>query len=177
MSRARAANAAVRDTRDQEQREAEEIHDTEDTPWVVPSSLAAPPPRPGMVQRWIRVASGGKDDAINTSRKFREGWKPRQASTVPKNFPVPSIKNGTYAGVIGVEGMLLCEMPAKKNDQRRAYIRNQIDKKTQSVDAEIRKTNLENANPAFGKIQKSDRTIPVRERQVKVADDTDGLDD
>ena len=43
-----------------------DIHAEEAKPWVRPTSLDAPPPRPGFVQRWIRVGMNGKDDPTNT---------------------------------------------------------------------------------------------------------------
>ena len=93
-----------------DERAAVDVHDMEDEPWVNPVSLPYLKPRAGMVQRWIRVAVRGEADPVNTARKFREGWQPRAVSTVPKNIPVPRVDSGKYAGCVGVEGMILCEM-------------------------------------------------------------------
>lgn len=164
-----ATNEAARESRAQGVRAAKKVRETEDAPWTPPSSLEAPPPRAGMVQRWIRVSSQGKDDPINSARKFREGWAPRPADTVSTDWPVPKISGGKFAGFIGVEGMVLCEMPEKRNNQRKQFIADKIEKNTRAIDAQIRQTNKENKNPAFGRIEKSDRTIPIRE--VKVQED------
>ena len=157
-----------RGTRAQEQREAVRVHETEDeTSWVQPTSLQAPKPRPGYVQRWIRAAVKGKDDATNVSRKWREGWKPRPADTVPASFELPAISGGRWNGCIMVEGMILCEMSVQRNNARKKFIRGQIDRKTAAIDADLDRTNKQNRSPAFGDIRKSDRTIPVREVRMQ----------
>ena len=123
-------DADERKTRAQGMREAEQVHETESSPWVQGGSLAAPKSRPGYVQRWIRVANGTKDDAINVSKKFREGWKPRPADTMPGSYQTAKMEHGKYAGYVMVEGMLLCELPVAKAKQRKQFIRDQTDKKT-----------------------------------------------
>src|SRR3990167_1280939 len=111
------------ESREQNLRVNEDVHEEEDNPWIRPASLEAPPARPGMRQRWVRVGTMGKDDPVNSMRKFREGWKPRPVESVPKNFYYPKIASGAHAGFIGVEGMLLCEMPEKRGLQRDAFFR------------------------------------------------------
>lgn len=104
--------------------DAGEAHDVpRDYPqeWKRASDLEAPPPRPGFVQRWIRTAVGGKNDPKNANKKFREGWKPRLASTVPGGFSPPTIAHGQFGEVIGVEDMVLCEMPVRLAKQRDAF--------------------------------------------------------
>lgn len=155
------------ETRAQEQRENSPVHDTESTPWVQGGSLTAPKPRPGYVQRWIRVGVKGKDDAKNVSKSFREGWKPRDAASVPKNWHTAKAEHGKFAGYILVEGMLLCELPVKQNNQRKKFIRDQTDKKVKAIDADLKRANEANRGPGFGEIEKSSRTIPVREVRVQ----------
>lgn len=165
--RAMASKGAERTTRAQESRDANPVREQEDTPWVQGGSLEAPKARPGYTQRWIRVASKGKDDAINISKKFREGWKPRPADTVPAHYQTAKIEHGRYAGFIGVEGMVLCELPIARAKARKQYIRDQTDKKTKAIDAELERANKANRGPGFGEIQKSERSIPVREVRVQ----------
>jgi hypothetical protein len=142
------------------------VHLTEAKPWVDPANLDAPPPRSGMVQRWIRVESGGRADAMNASRKFREGWKPRPASTVPKGYHPPTINHGALAGVIGVDGLVLCEMPAEQNERRKLAMRSRIDGQTQAIDEQIHKVQ-QPGNP----ILRSQKTfVQTRGRIPKVAD-------
>lgn len=116
-----------------------DIHDLESKPWVRPTSLEAPPPRPGFTQRWIRVGSLGQDDPTNAARKFREGWKPRLAETVPASFQTPSISHGKWAGCIGVEGMLLCEMPTKLKEKRNAHFQAKTDLVTHTIEEELQR--------------------------------------
>lgn len=163
----RRAFGTPRTTRAQGMREAEAVHEVSDTPWVQGGSLVAPKPRPGYVQRWIRVATKNKDDAINVSKKWREGWKPRPADTVPASYQTAKLEHGKFAGFIGVEGMILCELPVTQNNKRKAYIRDLTDKKTKAIDAELKRANEANRGPGFGEIQKSSRTIPVREVRVQ----------
>lgn len=108
-------------------------------PWVRPTSLAAPKPRPGFVQRWIRVATHGVEDPANTMRKFREGWKPRPAETIPADFPVPTIAHGEWAGCIGIEGSILCEMPQELAAKRNAHYHDKANAVDAAIEAELQK--------------------------------------
>lgn len=129
----------VHQSRDYDTWDDVDIHAEEDKPWVRPTSLEAPPARPGLTQRWIRVGTMGQDDPTNTARKFREGWKPRPASSIPPGWHVPSIQHGRWAGCIGVEGMLLCEMPDKMVKKRNDHYRAKTDQTTNSIADELQK--------------------------------------
>lgn len=159
---------AVHPTRETEIRSNTTVHEPSDQPWVRPASLEAPPPRKGMVQRWIRVGVRGKDDATNASRKFREGWQPRKADTVPTDFPLPRIESGRFAGCIGVEGSILCEMPVERNEQRNKYYADIRDRATQAINDQLENASAQ-AGHGFGRISKVEKTTPARE--VAVADD------
>ena len=107
-------------------RNSEEVHPTRedisrDETWSPPSMLEAPPAREGMRQRWVSTQILGQDIPHHTMKRFREGWSPRPADTIPKDFPVPTIAQGQWAGHIGIEGMILCEMPETKVASRRKY--------------------------------------------------------
>jgi hypothetical protein len=83
-----------------------------ETSWKPPSLLDAPDPRPGMVQRWIATSIQGKDTPDNVYKRMRAGWNPRPADSVSdKRFP--TINHGQWTGSIGIEGMVLCEMPKR----------------------------------------------------------------
>ena len=140
-------------------REAEETHlDREDLSrediWEPPALLEAPPARPGMRQRWVSTSILGKDVPQHAARRFREGWTPRPANTVPNDFYVPTIAHGQFEGVVGVEGMILCEMPEERAQARDRYFRGKtsdqqrfvnqaLDKVAQSGGVEIDKTSKE----------------------------------
>lgn len=116
-----------------------DIHAAESKPWVRPTSLEAPAPRTGFVQRWIRVGTGNSDDPTNTARKFREGWKPRPASSIPSSYHAPTIQHGKWVGCIGVEGMLLCEMPETMVKKRADHYAARTDLVTNTIAAELQK--------------------------------------
>lgn len=116
-----------------------DIHAEESKPWTRPSSLEAPEARPGFVQRWIRVGIMGEDDPTNTSRKLREGWKPRPVSSIPVSFHAPTISHGKWSGCIGVEGMLLCEMPKTMRDKRNAHYNEKTQMVTGAIEDELQK--------------------------------------
>lgn len=140
----------------------EPVHETEDEPWVNPASLPYIKPRPGMVQRYIRVAIRGETDATNTARKFREGWVPRRADSVPGRVPVPKVEGGKYAGCIGVEGMILCEMPIARNDARNAYFAKRNKMQSDAVDKRLAEESAHKST-AFGPVQQQKESKFVRE--------------
>ena len=59
-----------------------------DEVWQPPALLDAPPARDGMRQRWVATSILGSEVPHHTMRRFREGWTPRPADTVPTSFPV-----------------------------------------------------------------------------------------
>ena len=88
--------------------------------WTPPSSLDAPPAPDGYRHRWIRAESMGQDDSKNMSGKIRSGWELVRADEYPDE-DYPSVKDGKYAGVIGVGGLVLARIPEELAKQREAY--------------------------------------------------------
>lgn len=126
--------------------EAAAATDSEATPeeevqWSRGSDLAAPPPRPGYVQCWIRTMLGGEADAMNIARSMSpgEGWKPRLASTVSQGIHAPTLQHGSYGEVIGVAGMILCERPKRMQEQKDAYDAAVLRQQRDSIDRDITK--------------------------------------
>jgi hypothetical protein len=88
--------------------------------WTPPSSLDAPPAPDGFRHRWIRAESAGFDDTKNISGKLRSGWEFVRADEYPdSNYP--AVKDGKYAGVIGVGGLLLARIPEEIAKSREEY--------------------------------------------------------
>ncbi len=110
--------------------------------WQRSSALDAPPPRPGMTQRWIRTAVGLSADPKNVSRKIREGWQPRLASTTPEGYSPPTIAFQQFGEVIGVEDVILCERPLKMTQQRNAYYRKKTQRMTQAVEEDLHRVEV-----------------------------------
>jgi hypothetical protein len=80
------------------------------TTWTPPSSLDAPPAPDGFRHRWIRTETMGFDDTKNMSGKIRSGWELVRADAYPETS-YPTVKEGKYAGVIGVGGLVLARIP------------------------------------------------------------------
>jgi len=88
--------------------------------WIDPSTLDAPPPRPGYVQKWGQI--GVLDEAKMKVRKnVREGWRPRPADTVPAEFAYGTMSDSRFAGAIVVGDLCLMEMPEKISAQKRKH--------------------------------------------------------
>lgn len=116
------------------QKRAEEARP--DTAWKPPSLLDAPEPRAGMVQRWIATSIQGKDNPDNVYKRMRAGWNPRPADTV-KDKRFPTINHGQWAGSIGIEGMILCEMPEDKFNAMKDYYRGRNVEQNESIPGEL----------------------------------------
>ena len=88
--------------------------------WTPPSSLDAPPAPDGFRHRWIRAESLGFDDTKNITGRMRSGYELVRSDEYPEaNYPV--VKDGKYAGVIGVGGLLLARVPEEIAKSREAY--------------------------------------------------------
>ena len=106
--------------------------------WTPPSSLDAPPAPDGYRQRWIRVESMGFDDTKNASGKLRSGWEFVRADQYPEeNYPV--LKEGKYAGVIGVGGLVLARIPEELAQQREAYYQSRTKDREEAVNNDLLK--------------------------------------
>ena len=106
--------------------------------WTPPSSLDAPPAPDGYRQRWIRVESMGFDDTKNASGKLRSGWEFVRADEYPEeNYP--ALKEGKYAGVIGVGGLVLARIPEELAQQREAYYRSRTKDREEAVNNDLLK--------------------------------------
>lgn len=144
-----------------------------DAPWQSPTNLAAPEPRAGMSQRWIRVSIHGNDDPTNVAKAFKEGWVPRKADTVPDGEHAPRISEGRWAGCIGVHGMILCEMPTQRVKQREAYFQRQANKLAQAVSHDLEKQ----SHPGMPIEQKRVSRVAVGRRPPVAAPEQADTDD
>jgi len=133
--------------------------------WVRPAELDAPEPRPGYTQRWIRIKLGNEDDSRNSMRKFREGWLPRQAETVPEGYAPPTFLHSRLGSVIGVEDLILCEMPIAKAEQRNAYYMQRRDKMIEGIENDLR--NVSRGGPRIARTAKTQ----VTKRRLRVPSD------
>ena len=117
-------------------------------PWAPPSKLEAPEAPAGYKHRWIRTAIRGEDDKMNVTTKMREGWEPRPMSTV-KSKLFPTINHGKWEGCIGVEGMMLCEMPIDKHRAMKAYYNNKSVEQNESLAGDLDALGQKTGQPIF----------------------------
>jgi hypothetical protein len=112
--------------------------------WTPPSSLDAPPAPDGFRHRWIRAESAGFDDTKNISGKLRSGWEFVRSDEYPdSNYP--SVKDGKYAGVIGVGGLLLARIPEEIAKSREEY----FEKRTQDREEAIANDPFKEQHPSM----------------------------
>jgi len=88
--------------------------------WTPPSSLDAPTAPDGFRHRWIRAESLGFDDTKNIAGRMRSGYELVRSDEYP-DHNYPSIKDGKYAGVIGVGGLVLARIPEEIAKSREEY--------------------------------------------------------
>ena len=112
--------------------------------WTPPSSLDAPTAPDGFRHRWIRAESLGFDDTKNITGRMRSGYELVRADEYPdQNFP--SVKDGKYAGVIGVGGLLLARVPEEIAKSREEYFA----KRTQEREEAIANDPLKEQHPSM----------------------------
>ena len=122
--------------------------------WTPPSSLDAPPAPSGFRHRWIRAESLGFDDTKNIAGRLRSGYELVRADEYP-DHDYPSVKDGKYAGVIGVGGLVLARVPEEIAKSREEYFA----KRTQEREDAIANDPLKEQHPS----------MPIsKERQTRV---------
>ena len=67
---------------------------------------------------------------------MRAGWSPRAADSV-KDKRYPTINHGQWAGSIGIEGMILCEMPEDKFKKMKQYYRGKSEDQNEAIPGEL----------------------------------------
>jgi|TARA_R110000851_G_scaffold315429_1_gene477899 hypothetical protein len=137
-----------------------------DTAWKPPSLLDAPEPRPGYTQRWIATSIQGRDTPDNVFKRMREGWNPRKADSV-KDKLFPTINHGQWSGSIGIEGMLLCEMPTEKHRQMKNYYNNKSVEANQSIAGELDAIGRKTGQPIY----QTRESTSSRGRNISAMDD------
>ena len=134
------ANQTRNSVRDEEARR--------ETAWKPPALLDAPEARPGYVQRWVATSIQGKDTPDNVYKRMREGWEPRAADTV-KSRLFPTINHGQWEGCIGIEGMLLCEMPEERHKAMKNYYSGKNAEQNESVVGELEALGRRSGQPIY----------------------------
>ena len=105
--------------------------------WRPSNLLEAPEPRPGYAQRWVATMVLGQETPTNVAKRLREGWAPRDVKTIKDGQHFPTIEHGKFAGHIGIEGMVLCEMPTNMVKQRNEYYAQMTENLMTSVEQDM----------------------------------------
>jgi hypothetical protein len=111
-------------------------------PWTPPSSLDAPPAPAGFCHRWIRVETMGFNDTANVSKKLREGWEFVRAEEIKNSLgdhDYPVIRDGQYAGLIGVGGLVLARIPEEIMKSRAEYFKKITQDRMNAIDNDLMK--------------------------------------
>ena len=114
------------------------VSDKRPTTWTPPSSLDAPPAPDGFRHRWKRTETLGMDDTKNMSGKLRSGWELVRGDEYPDQT-YATVKEGKYAGVIGVGGLVLARIPEEIAAQRDAYYKKQSQDRDDAVNNDLMK--------------------------------------
>ncbi len=104
--------------------------------WTPPSSLDAPPAPTGFRHRWIRVESLGFQDTKNIAGRIRSGYELVRADEYPDEI-YPTMKEGKYAGVIGVGGLVLARIPEEIAQSRTEYFKRQTQERNEAIDNDL----------------------------------------
>ena len=106
--------------------------------WAPPSSLDAPNAPAGYRHRWIRSEVMGFDDSKNMAAMIRSGYELVRGDEYPdEDYPV--MKEGKYAGMIGVGGLVLARIPEEIAKARQDYYDKQNEAKEEAIKHDILK--------------------------------------
>ena len=106
--------------------------------WTPPSSLDAPNAPAGYRHRWIRAEVMGFDDSKNMAAMIRSGYELVRADEYPEE-DYPTMKEGKYAGMIGVGGLVLARIPEEIAKARQEYFDKQNEAKEEAIKHDILK--------------------------------------
>ena len=134
--------------------------------WKPPSLLDAPECRPGYVQRWITTSIQGKETPDNVYKRMREGWNPRSADSV-KDKRYPTINHGEWKGCIGIEGMLLCEMPEETHRSMKACYNQRNSEQNEAVATDLDALGRKTGQPIY----QTRESTSSRGRDLSIMDD------
>jgi hypothetical protein len=159
------------ESRVDEMSEEHATHSQHAAAWVRPTSLDAPPARPGMVQRWVRLRVRGEADPKNLNRAYREGWRFRHPDTLPEDFSALLFATPAQAsdGKIVVDDLALMELPEATFKAKQKAIRQATRLQMQGVEHDLEQSQV--AGHPILKDHKTSVSYPGRARRVEAADD------
>lgn len=119
--------------RDKRNLETRESVDLRPKRWTPPQLLPEPEPEAGYAHRWIRISTLNRDDPVNISSKFREGWEPVKANSQPKLQHLKAVDSRFLDG-IQLGGLILCKIPREFIEQRSFFMNDKTQAYMESVD-------------------------------------------
>ena len=138
--------------------------------WRRHSDLDAPPAREGFVNRFIRIRLGTVRDTARLRNAMREGWRPVKRENV-SDRSLPSIHLEQFGDVIGVEDLILCEMPQHRHAERMEFYRKKRARQDEAIQRQLAAQSQAGAT-GFGSIQQQrSSSVSVPQRNVEVAAD------
>lgn len=158
------------ESRVDEMSEYDATHQETETAWIRPSSLDAPPERKGMTQRWVRQTVRGAADPKNLNRTWREGWRPRDPSSLTEEWRIYANFADKENGMIVVDDLILMEIDSSILQKRKAAIKRATELQMASVDHDLESSQI--AGHPIVKDHKTSVSYPAQRVQpVGVADD------
>lgn len=137
-----------------------------------PTSLVAPPPRPGFAQRWITdpfSPLASKTEKRNWFSKQRQGYALRDPETVPTGlrhlYPSTKLADGSVA--IAVADSLLAEIPIAAANARRGAVEDRIKSLTSAIPESTQEL-MRKGEGRFGPVQADDHQASFRGRNPGV---------
>lgn len=110
----------------------------EEDEWV--EGRMDPDPRPGFVQRWVRIDIHSQADNANVMKRFAEGWRPRPADTVPDAEACGySVMSRSGTNVIVDRDRILCEMPVERAEKRAQVVEMSTRRMNRAIEQDIHK--------------------------------------
>lgn len=134
--------------------------------WETQRNLPMPEPRPGFVQRWVRVAIDGRADSKNIRNKNLRGYLPRPPGSVT-GMPISKLGDDD---VIGDEDNVLMERPKWIEEKERAAARERAKDQMREVQRNVFKAGRDGGD-SFGGIQYAEDKSSVRTGRPAPIDD------
>lgn len=160
-------------SREQETRQAQEYDQqaaSED--WEEKGNLDTTqiPPRPGMVQWWVRTRVGTDDDVQNLARMMNQGWRPRPAETIPKGVYFNTVRMRDFGDVIGFRGQVLMERPKELHEKQARYYRQQARNMKRSIDEHMMQVHEPGKGMGAPTVHRQSRTVVGNGRRPRAVD-------
>lgn len=152
-------------TREQTSRDAQDEAAMVDD-WEPTAFTSAPPPRPGMEQRWVRFRNGGSDDLGNVVKRRHYGWEPRSADTLPAGYIVNVAPFAGLAGTIQNQDSILMERSVQRGDKVRSMIHRQTARMDEAVRGYVSRQMPAQHGTVGGSVEKIEIETTVGNRRV-----------